>query len=289
MRRKDHARQDWGALTPVLIGIALVIGSLSPPTTIVTAGPSAEKYLGDRLNPAYFGLPVTALEITAERSERSAVFDMGDGRRAAVAPGEALFAEGEDGQWVPLSTSGRVDGSQFVFDRLAGGVEIRFDLSRPRYELTQDGRGYAVEFASGGAGVIEGDTAVRYVLADGVTLRWSVDGNRVRKEIFIDRADAAIPAFSVRGTGGENVVLTDNRLSIRKGKTELFSTVSPFLTTTGGAVIDRPVRLERTDRGYRYMYDAAGLPLPYILDPSEGPNSPGPAHQIVARARTLNR
>lgn len=234
-------------------------------------------FIKETINPVAFGMPMTAKEIVAERTEFGVVFDLGTGKRAAVSNGSPLFTKDDANNWIPITQEGTVEPATFVFDRLAGGVDIRFDLTRPRYELRQGAQGYAIEFQADATGVVANETTVRYQLADGVTLRWSVEGNRVRKEILIEKTNVQLPTFTVNGIGDEGITLTENHFSMTDVQgTEVFSTVEPFLMTEDKETIHRPVTITSVGNNtYQYVYDETGLTLPYILDPSEGPNSPG--------------
>lgn len=263
-------------------GVLLLLGfhilHTTPAITLQTVDAAEQPlFINEVANPLAFGLPMTAREMLEKRTKTSTVFDLGMGKRAAISSGSPLFTKDDNDQLVPIVQKGRNTNTSFIFDRLADDVHIRFDVSRPRYELRQDGHGYAVEFQADAVGRVENDTTIQYVLADGVTLRWSVEGNRVKKEIFIEKYGVTVPLFAIKGLTNEQVRLTDNYFSVVDNyDIERFSTVKPFLIEDDGTVIDRSVRITSLgDNLYRYTYDISGLPLPYILDPSEGPNNPG--------------
>lgn len=266
----------------LLYGILLLCGFhvLSTTSNITVQRADAANqplFINDAANPLAFDLPMTAREIVEKRTEQSVVFDLGMGKRAAVGYGTPLFAKNNQGQWIPIMQDGQREGDSFAFSLLADDVDIRFDLTKPRYELMQGNHGYSVAFQSDAIGIIENSTTVRYHLADGVTLRWTVDGNRVRKEIFINKHNSTLPSFTIVPLHEEQIQLTDNHFSILDADgTERFSTATPFLAEKDGTIIDRPVRIQHiSNNAYRYIYDDTELPLPYILDPSEGPNDPG--------------
>lgn len=147
-------------------------------------------FIGGVLNPLAFNQPITAVEIPEERTEKSAVFDLGGRKRAAVSSGEPLFVQ-KNNEWIPIEENGHFDGHSFVFDRLAEDVEIRFDLAKPQYTLMQNGQGFSVAFAAEAEGRIINNRSVAYVLADGATLTWTVNGNHVHKEILIGKRGIA--------------------------------------------------------------------------------------------------
>ncbi len=245
-------------------------------TSPATAAEDQPTFIGEVLNPLAFGLLMTAIEQKEERTEKSATFEIASGKYATVSNGAPLFVEKND-TWVPLSAEGRVEDGQFIFDRLAGGVEVRFDLVRPQYALTQGGHGFAMAFDADAVGTIESGNVISYRLNDGAVLRWTVEGNLVRKDITIEREGAAKDlSFSLWPSDHLTLSLRDDvfTLSDETSGEAIFVTQEPFLKTITGHEIDRDVSItENADGGYFYAYDETGLSFPYILDPSSGPRS----------------
>lgn len=233
-------------------------------------------FIGDVLNPLAFGQPMTAHEIPAERTEKAAVFDLGGQKRAAVSNGSPLFTQ-EDGKWMPIEETGHIRGDAFVFDRLAEGVDISFDLRKPSYTLMQDGRGFTVSFSGDAKGNVIDDRSIQYILADGVTLRWTVDGNHVHKDIRVEkRGVAASLSFTITPTDTLHLQKNGDQLSLIDANNKpVFIFDAPFLAGADGAKLADHIALQKSGNQYQYVFDESELSLPYIIDPSQGPNSPG--------------
>ncbi len=259
------------------------------PITPAQAHQEVPLFIGNTLNPLAFNLPITAREDTSQRSEKSAVFDVGNGKYAAVSDGRQMFAPDENGLLVPISEKGKKVGDAFVFDRLPEHVHITFDLTHPSYTLTQGTHSFTLAFTISGTGTIEDDHTIAYSLGDGVTLRWQVIGNQVQKKITIEKP-GPLPDLSFTVSSSDNMTQSLAANSIHFTETAsgklLFKTEKPFLTDIAGKKLERSVTLQQKKAGiYTYDYDHTNLPYPYILDPSVGPNSPG---TVVDDASTGN-
>ena len=227
------------------------------------------------LDPVSAGLPAFARELPELRTEKAATFVLPSGQFAAVSVGAPLFTRDDGGRWVPVDGRGKKIGDTFVFDLLPGGERVAFDLTRPAYLLSRDGVNVVVRFPGDARGVIENDHTVSYRLSDAATLRWTVDGDIVRKDIVVT-APGRVEGlnFTIRASGGVHQELAENRIRMLRGDTVVFITEAPFLTDVGRRPLAPPVTIAGANGNYAYDYDPAGLPLPYIIDPSSGPNSP---------------
>lgn len=237
-----------------------------------------ELFIGDVLNPLAFNLPLGSYEMPEKRTAGAAVFNLGGNKRASVSMGRDLFVQKGD-SWMPVKETGHIENGFYVFDRLADGVEVRFDLSAPRFTLSQNGYSYTMAFEGEAAGTPKGDNAIIYRLNDGALLRWIVDGSRVRKEIVVEKAEATKELmFTVELS--PNMILTQQDsilLMSNKSGSGIFTTNAPHLTGMNRQKIDRAVNIKKSNGGYQFIYDETGLTFPYILDPSSGPNSPSNA------------
>lgn len=229
------------------------------------------------LSAADFHMPETAQEVITKRTEQSATFELSPGKYASVSASDGIFTRDIYGQLVPVEQTGRRDGDFFVFDRLSNGVRIRFDLLRPRYTVWQDGHSFTVSFAGNAKGVIENDTTIAYQLGEGTILRWNVAGNSVEKNIHISTSHPADLSFRIIPSIGLTASLADDVFTFTDPNGgQVFSTQKPFLTDAEKTLLPAPVRIvQQEDGSYAYLYNKAGLPLPYIIDPTSGPLSGG--------------
>jgi len=227
------------------------------------------------LNPEEFNLPSTAQEVPAKRTASSVTFEVSPGSYASVSSGEPMFTEDEHGHFVPIEQSGKKEGNEFVFDRLADGVDVRFNLNRPEYTLSQNGHSFRVAFAGRAEGIIENDHTIAYQLADGVILRWSVEGNTVEKMITVTTKNLPDLSFEIIPSTELSLSLVDDIFSMHNKKGELiFSTKEPFLMDKERTRLSEPVYIvQKSDGRYAYDYSAVSLPSPYIIDPTSGPLS----------------
>lgn len=271
-----HVHKAGSRILFLAIGIAVVFGTLSPASTDVKAETASAPYINGLVNPAYARLPMSAREIPERRTEKTAVFQVGTDKYAAISFGSPMFTD-VDGKWLPIDQSGRREGNSYIFDRLAEGVDITFDLTRPQYTLIQNGQGFTVAFAGGASATIIDDHSIAYTLADGITLTWTVNGNHVLKEIFVSKPNIARDiAFTIAPTTNLHLQESDQILSLVDSQNNpVFSFDSPFLAQADGVKLDPIITLKKTGNQYQYVFDESKLLLPYIIDPSSGPNSPG--------------
>ncbi|UPA22647.1 hypothetical protein K8942_00325 [Candidatus Peribacteria bacterium] len=229
------------------------------------------------LNPADFHMPETAREVITKRTERSATFEVSPGKYASVSASDGIFTRDIYGQLIPTEQTGRKEGDTFVFDRLSNNVRIRFDLLRPRYTVWQDGYSFTVSFAGNAKGVIENDTTIAYQLGEGTILRWNVTGNSVQKNIHVSTAHPADLSFRIVPSNGLTASLADDVFTfVDPNGEQVFSTEKPFLTDTEKTLLPTPVHIvQQVNGSYTYVYNAAELSLPYIIDPTSGPLSGG--------------
>lgn len=270
-----HIHKTGSRIFCLAIGVVAALGTLSPASQDVKADTTSDPYINGLVNPAYAGLPMSAREVPEKRSEKAAVFQVGNDKYAAISFGSPMFTD-VDGQWMPIDQSGRREGDAFVFDRLAEGVDISFDLTKPQYTLMQNGQGFTVAFAASAAGRMIDDKTVEYVLADGAILTWTVSGNHVHKEILVEKYGIAQNiAFTIAAIGNLHLQKTDEVLSLLDDQEkEVFLFTEPFLAKDDGAKLDEVITLRKTGNQYRYFFNESVLPLPYIIDPTSGPNSP---------------
>ncbi len=80
IRTEWRGRRFWYGL---LLGLAIVEGSLLLESMLPGPPP---------INPATFGLPATAKELSKRRTARTATFDLGDGRYADVSFGAGTLS-----------------------------------------------------------------------------------------------------------------------------------------------------------------------------------------------------
>ncbi len=242
-------------------------------------------YINGFVNPAYANLPLSAREIPEKRSEKAAVFQIGTEKYAAISFGSPLFTD-VNGQWLPIEQSGRREGDFYIFDRLAEGIDISFDLRKPQYTLMQNGQGFTVTFSASATGRIIDDRSVEYVLADGAILTWTVNGNHVHKEILIEKYRIAQDiAFTIAPIGNLHLQENNQVLSlVDDQEKEIFVFTEPFLAKADGAKLHDVITLKNSANLYQYSFDESALPLPYIIDPSSGPNSPGTIADIANQA-----
>jgi len=222
-------------------------------------------------------LSPNAIEKPEMRTEQGATFEIAPGSYAAVSVGGSLFAKDEQGNWVIAEQAGYRQGDYFIFDRLVGGVEVKFDLNHPQYTLKKDNYELTIRMTASAFGVIEDDSTVTYKLNDFTTLKWQVVGNHVKKEILVEKA-GPLPDLSFTTSASDNLIVTfEKNVIAAKGESnrDVFLTESPFLTDSQGEILDVPVQLTRKNNLYRYNFSSDDLPYPYIIDPSAGPNSPG--------------
>lgn len=269
-----HKTGSW--IFFLAIGVVAALGTLSPASIDVHADTASTPFINGLVNPAYAGLPMSAQEVSEKRSEKAAVFQIGIDKYAAISFGSPMFTD-VNGQWLPIDQSGRQEGNAFVFDRLAEGVDISFDLTKPQYTLMQNGQGFTVAFSASAVGRIIDDRSIAYTLADGVTLTWTVNDNHVHKEILVEKHGIAESiAFTITPTGNLHLQETGDQLSLLNADNEkVFIFDAPFLARADGAKLSDAITLQKSDDQYRYAFNESALPLPYIIDPSSGPNSPG--------------
>lgn len=266
---------SWTVL--VAMGIAIAFGTLSPASIDVKAENSPTPFINGLMNPSFAGLSLSAREVPEKRTEKAAVFRVGHDTYTAVSFGVPLFTE-VNGKWMPIEETGREEVSTYVFDRLAEGVDISFDLTKPQYTLTQNNLGFTVAFAGNGQGRIVDGKSVEYILAEGATLRWTVEGNHVRKEILVEKKGIAQDiAFTIKPIGGGLTLKNiDEQLEVADAQGGvIFTFDAPFLAREDGTKLDNAITLKKSGNAYRYMFDESALALPYVIDPSSGPNSPG--------------
>ncbi len=260
--------------------LLLVFHALPAKHTLTSPASAAEDqptYIGEALNPLAFGLPMTAIEQKEERTEKSATFQISPGHFAAVSTGRPMFTRDDAGFLVSIEQEGQQQSTFFIFDRLADGVRVTFDLTHPRYIYEQNGQWFELQFAASGTGVVENAATVAYRLSDTVTLRWEVVENRVEKRITI-AAPGALPdlSFTVDSSSGLHTELADNAITLRDSADQIiFQFEKPFLTDENGHTLARPVGIAHVQNSFSYIYNTDGLHFPYILDPSSGPNDPG--------------
>jgi hypothetical protein len=248
----------------------------------VRSAPATQKWLrnGEQkiVNPLAVGLPRHAREVTGKRTEKAVTFDMGGGKFAAVSGGDPFFTPDDAGTLVPVEQEGKKDGTTYVFSRLPDKTRVRFDLTRPSYRLWQGGKGtFTFSFHTSAPGVIESSGSVVYQLNPTTLLRWRIQGNHVKQEIWISDP-MSIPdlSFFVTADPHLNVLYAQSGLSIADAKgTSVFSIPAPILTDARSKVLDRKVTFVKRGNAYDVAYDPTGLPIPYALDPSSGPNNPG--------------
>ncbi|MBX4201008.1 carboxypeptidase-like regulatory domain-containing protein [Candidatus Parcubacteria bacterium] len=242
------------------------------------------------LSASEFGLPSTAKEIVSKRTKTTTTFQISENKFAAVGGISDLLTSDQEGHVVLADARGRVQGNQFIFDQLPQESLVVFDLSWPRYTFMQHGRSITVSYSGDGLrpsrGVVKDDHTVEYDLSDGATLQWQVVGGTVEKKIRIKKPGAETDfSFSVILSGNLAQELKNNIVSIKDLQSDkvIFSTQEPFLTDMHGKVLERAVQIKKISAGsYYYSYDKAGLPYPYILDPSSGPSSPGTAGEDIS-------
>lgn len=225
-----------------------------------------------------YNLPVTAEEVPAQRTKKAVTFKLEGRKYAAVGSVTPIFTNDGAGAMVPVEPFGEVRDNMAAFDRLPGDVRMHFRLDRPEYALEKDGLSYSVVMNTGGAGKIIDARTIEYALTDGATLRWRVVGNRVEKAITVTKEGVVDNFyFSVTPSTGLSVILEKNQLLLKDSAGEIkFTAEEPFLTTLNGERLSQAVSLQQADAGnFRYVYSEDGLPLPYVLDPSSGPNNPG--------------
>jgi len=227
------------------------------------------------VEPIVFGLSATAREIPSLRTASSAIFEVRPGSFAAVSLGHNLFTQDESGSFVPIEPFGRVEGESFSFNRLAEGAQIEFDLNEPSYTVMKGDYQFTVSFNTAGLGIIEDSNTVAYRLNERTLLRWHVVEGQVVKHIWVEEA-GALPDLSFQ-VASDNLIqeLVDNVLFLKDvSGNNIYVTTAPFLTDAILNHLPREVTLIKEGNDYHYQYSLEGLPYPYILDPSLGPNNP---------------
>lgn len=230
------------------------------------------------VGPEEFGLPATAREVPSLRTGQTATFELAPGKFAAVSVGDFLFAKDENGQWVIAREVGRVEDGYFVFDRLRGGAKAKFDLSHPRYLLEKDDKKIGIELLTPAPGVILDSSTIAYRLNEQVVLRWQIKGNRIKKEIVVEK-EGPLPNLAFRVFSSPNLDLRQegNILFLKDIATgeDIFLTGQPVLKNKDRQELPVPVKLVKEVGQYRYKFSVAGLTYPYVIDPDSILKSPG--------------
>ncbi len=221
----------------------------------------------ETLNPLDFGLPETAKELPERRTEKSATFEIAPGKFAAVSHGQPMFFKNEQGQFILIKQAGEEQNESFVFNRLAGGVKIVFDLQQPQYTLTWPEGTITVRFDSQAAGQVANANSVTYPLDDTVTLTWSVIDNRVHQELAV-KASTASPdiSFTINHPDSFTLANKDNMIFLlnREGHIGL-RWLAPEAVDTNDKASRSPITLQATDNRYTYLLSAAALPPEYRI------------------------
>lgn len=230
------------------------------------------------LNPVAVGLPFQAEEVPELRTEKTATFDLGDGRFAATSNTSPIFTHEDTGVLVPIADEGTRDGGSYVFRHLPEDVRVRFDLTHPSVRLWQRGKGsFVIRFRANATGVIESEDSVTYQLNPSTLLRWRIEHNRIKQEIWIsDHANKADLAFSITPEAGLTLERNGNDFSVTDQQHNvLFTLPGPVLLNGERKLIEKSIGISETNRFFDFSYSEEGLPETYIIDPSAGPNSLG--------------
>ncbi len=149
------------------------------------------------LSASDYGITESATELPAERTLRTATFDLGNGKRAQVSVDVNLFTKHPQypDQIVFASSKGVKNGNSFNFDYLPQDTRVSFDLTKPSYTLTKGEHSFTLSFPtqSSIAGTVLNDHQVSYPLSENATLIWTVDGANVKKEIYVHNQSLALP------------------------------------------------------------------------------------------------
>ncbi len=225
----------------------------------------------EKLNPADFDLPADAQEVVDRRTEKAITFQTALGKFVSISNGVDIFTKDEKGNFVPIKKSGRQEGDYFIFDRLARGVKVYFDLNRPSYTFSQGDYSFTATFNAPAQGFIENDSSIAYYFTDNVFMRWKVEGNRVKEEIWVMN-DSPLPDLSFRLTSSKNLSLTrdGNLLNFVNANQEaVFNLSAPHIADGENNRLDVPILVKQLPNNiFFYDYNASDLPYPYVIDPT---------------------
>lgn len=250
---------------------------------------------GKVLNPVAVGLPFHADEVPELRTEKTATFDLGNGRFAATSNASPIFTHEDSGVLVPIEEEGSEDSNSFVFRHLPEDVRVRFDLTHPSVRLWQRGKGsFVIRFRVNATGIIESEDSVTYQLNPSTLLRWKIVHNRIKQEIWVtDHSNKADLAFSITPDAGLTLEKNENDFAIRDRKsTILFTLPGPILLDAEKKPIEKNIGIGENNGYFDFSHSSEGLPEIYVIDPSAGPNTPGTmeneAYGGVAWSNTAN-
>jgi hypothetical protein len=233
------------------------------------------------LDPLAFSLPASAKEVVSRRTAKAATFRLADGKFAAVSNAQEIFTKDEKGKYVPISNVCQFKGDRLVFNRLPREARVSFDLNKPAYTYTQRGYSFTLKFNVAGVAkaALQGNDTVSYALSDKVVLRWRVEHGFVLKEVEVSKPGPLADelTFTIEKLKNLKLRFLDGLIYLDDAITgeNKYVMKEPFLMDMSRNKLDRPVKLVQAGNTFTYQYDVKGLTLPYILDPSVGPNNPG--------------
>ncbi len=263
-----------------LASLSLASFLLNPLSAYALMIPNGEEVsIPTLLSASDYGITETATELPAERTLRTATFDLGNGKRAQVSVSQDLFTHNphQPDSIVFANSKGEKQGNSFVFDYLPQDTRVSFDLTKPSYTLSKGTHSFTLSFPTQSSieGTILNDHQISYPLSENATLVWTVDGTNVKKEIHVKNTGTN-PTFPFSISSSLTKSLQNNSIILSDGSQKIFQTEKPYLLTTNYYPLLNSVSLIENSLGnFEYVYDESALPSEYILDPDTGLIEPG--------------
>ena len=249
-------------------------------------------------------------EIVSQRGEFEKVYDLGRGRRQALIFAAPVHYKDADGAWQEIDNTlesvEEADGHSVLCNR-GNAMRMEFDQHCGAVRIANGGHGLSWRLLNGAqvAPVITNGAELRRTrqartglmtplktpqdkrmnrghkmnaqveysnARPGLSLRYSINGVRMKEDIILDNAEAAADAAIVLPSDYAYVVGEDMRVHVMDGEVERFTFEAPCTTDAAGYETLASVTLEETEDGVvlRYVLDEAFLAeavYPVTIDP----------------------